>query len=215
MEGTEIGLGYRSRINHELEGELRTSAAGDFDIDADDLNLPDIVTLGIRQRITDRFRVMAGAEWSNWSHFDTVEVSGAPAPIELPFEYEDGWFFSVGGEYDVTEKVSVRAGVGYELSPIDDEVRTYRLPDNDRLWLSAGASYRHNERLSFDLGYSFLSAKDTELDASEAFGGDGPDANGPFSGDADSHVHIISAAVKLKFGGPAPSVMEQPMVVKY
>jgi long-chain fatty acid transport protein len=223
MPGTEIGLGYRSRINHELEGTLNTSLPdppfGDFDIDADGLNLPDLVTLGIRQRITDRFRVMAGAEWSNWSNFDTVDVSGVDlgggdVPIELPFEYEDGWFFSIGGEYDVTEKVTVRAGVGYELSPIDEDSRTFRLPDNDRLWLSAGASYRHNDRFSFDLGYSFLSAADTDIDASEDFGGDGPDANLFFSGEADSNVHIISAAVKVKFGGPAPGVMEQPIVVK-
>jgi long-chain fatty acid transport protein len=158
---------------------------------------------------------MAGAEWSNWSRFDTVEVSGAPAPIDLPFEYEDGWFFSVGGEFDVTERIAVRAGVGYELSPIDEDVRTYRLPDNDRLWLSAGASYKASERFSFDVGYSFLKAADTDLDASEAFGGGGPDANGPFSGSADSHVHIISAAVKVKLGGGhAPPVMDQPIVVK-
>ena len=113
----------------------------------------------------------------------------------------------------MTERIALRAGVGYELSPLDDDNRTYRLPDNDRLWLSAGASYKASERVSFDLGYSFLDAADTDLDASETFGGDGPEANGPFSGEADSHVHIIAAAVKVKFGGPAPSVMA-PIVVK-
>jgi long-chain fatty acid transport protein len=131
----------------------------------------------------------------------------------LPFEYDDGWFFSAGAEFDVTERVALRAGVGYELSPLDDNNRTYRLPDNDRLWLSAGASVQATERVSFDLGYSFLKAADTDLEASETFGGEGPDANGPFSGEADSHVHIISAAVKVRFGGPAPSVMA-PVVVK-
>ena len=217
MPGTEIGLGYRSFIDHELDGSLDTQipipGLDVFDIDADHLDLPDVVTLGIRQRITDRLRVMAGAEWSNWSRFDTVEVSGAPAPIELPFEYNDGWFFSAGAEFDVTERVALRAGVGYELSPLDEDNRTYRLPDNDRLWLSAGASYQASERVSFDVGYSFLNAADTALDASGTFGGDGPEANGPFSGEADSRVHIISAAVKVKFGGPAPSVMA-PIVVK-
>ena len=41
----------------------RPRTAGDFDVKYDGVNLPDIVTLGVRQRITDRFRVMAGAEW--------------------------------------------------------------------------------------------------------------------------------------------------------
>ena len=97
VRGTEVGLGYRSFINHDLDGTLTTANAGAFDVDYRDVNLPDIVTLGVRQRITDRFRVMVGAEWSNWSRFDTVEVEGGPAPIELPFQYDDAWFFSAGG----------------------------------------------------------------------------------------------------------------------
>jgi long-chain fatty acid transport protein len=131
--GTEIGVGYRSFIDQELDGTLETGTAGDFDVKYDGVNLPDIVTLGIRQRITDRFRVMAGGEWANWSRFDSVEVEGGPAPIELPFDYEDSWFFSGGGEFDVTERAAVRAGIGYQLSPIDDNVRTYRVPYNDGL----------------------------------------------------------------------------------
>ena len=105
--------------------------------------MPDIVTLGVRQRIGDRFRVMAGAEWSNWSRFGTVEVKGGPAPIGLPFEYDDGWYFSLGGEFDVTERATVRAGVGYQLSPIDDNVRTFRLPYSNgfcRQWARATGS---------------------------------------------------------------------------
>jgi long-chain fatty acid transport protein len=204
VAGTEIGLGYRSFIDHELEGDLSTGL-GVFDVSAEGLDLPDLVTLGIRQRITDRFRVMAGAEWSNWSRFEEINVSGAPAPIELPFEYDDGWFFSVGGEYDVTPEFAVRAGIGYELSPLDEGNRTFRLPDDDRLWLSAGASYKPNDRWSFDVGYSFLTTGDIEI-RSAADGG--PIANGPFSGEADSNVHIISAAVKVKFGGPpAPAII--------
>jgi long-chain fatty acid transport protein len=194
--GTEVGLGYRSFIDHELEGTLETGNAGDFDVRYDGVNLPDIVTLGIRQRISDRFRVMAGAEWSNWSRFDTVEVEGGPGPIELTFDYEDSWFFSVGGEFDLTQQAAVRAGVGYELGPIGDNVRTYRLPYNDGLHLLVGASYRLDERFSFDLGYGFVAVEDMDILAADA---GGPDANGPFSGRADIHVHYISAAVKVKF----------------
>ena len=195
LPGTEIGLGYRSFIDHELDGTLKTANAGDFDVTYDGVNLPDIVTLGVRQRITDRVRVMAGAEWSNWSRFDTVEVEGGPAPIDLAFDYDDGWFFSVGGEFDVTQRATVRAGMGYELSPIDDDVRSYRIPYNDGLQLSAGASYRYDERLSLDLAYGFVAVEDMDI---RAGGAGGPDANGPFSGRADERAHYISAAIKVK-----------------
>jgi long-chain fatty acid transport protein len=202
MPGTQIGLGYRSRINHELEGELRT-AVPVFDVTGEGFDLPDVVTFGVRQRVTDAFRVLAGAEWSNWSRFETVTLTGAPAPIPLPFDYEDGWFFSVGGEYDVTQRLTVRAGVAYELSPLDDDTRTYRLPDSDRLWLSAGGSFRANERWSFDLGYTFISAQEADLLPA---GGGGPAGNGPFTGESEGHVHIISAAIKTRWGGAPASL---------
>jgi long-chain fatty acid transport protein len=201
IPGTQIGLGYRSRIDHELEGDL-TTGIGVFDVTGEGFDLPDVVTFGVRQRITDAFHVLAGVEWSNWSRFETVTLTGAPAPIPLPFDYEDGRFFSLGGEYDVSPRVTLRAGVAYELSPIDDDTRTYRLPDSDRLWLSAGGTFRASERWSIDAGYTFISAQ--EADLLPATGG-GPPGNGGFTGESEGHVHIISAAVKVRWGGaPAP-----------
>ena len=219
-QGTEIGLGYRSRIDHELDADLAlnvTGVRGDFEVDGEDFDLPDVVTFGVRQHITDAFRLAAGVEWSNWSRFEEVLVTGGPADIPLGFHYEDGWFFSAGAEYDVTSDLTLRGGIGYEISPVVDEARSFRLPDNDRLWLSAGASYQATERFGFDLGYTLiLPETDTEIRASEAFGGDGPDANGPFAGEANAEIHVISAGFKLKFGGqPAPGVMDQPVVAKY
>ena len=195
VAGTEIGLGYRSSVEHDLDGTLDTANAGVFDVRYQGLNLPDIVTLGIRQRLTDRVRVMAGAEWTNWSQFNTVDIEGAPASIELPFEYDDGWLFSLGGEVDIGDRATVRAGIGYELSPIDDNVRNYRLPDNDGILLSAGTSYRLGERLSFDVGYTFFSVEDMDILAADA---GGREANGPFSGRADTQVHYVAAAIRWK-----------------
>jgi long-chain fatty acid transport protein len=115
--------------------------------------------------------------------------------MDLQFNYDDGWFISLGGEFDLTPRLSVRSGIGYEWGPIDDNVRTYRVPDGDRLQLSAGVSYRLDERFSFDLGYSFAALEDMSIRAADA---GGPDANGPFSGRADTHVHYIAAALKVK-----------------
>ena len=196
LPGTEFGLGYRSFIDHDLDGTLKTPNAGNFDVHYKGVSLPDMLTLGLRQKVTDRIRVMAGAEWSNWSRFGTVKVKGGPAPIELPFQYEDSWFFSGGGEVDVTEQVTLRAGIGYQQSPIGDNVRTYRLPYNHGLYFSGGASYRLDERFSFDIGYSYVTVEDMDIRAADA---GGPAANGPFSGHADVHVHYISAAIKARF----------------
>ncbi|WP_204325094.1 OmpP1/FadL family transporter, partial [Stenotrophomonas maltophilia] len=68
----------------------------------------------------------------------------------------DGYTYSLGGEYDWSPNLTLRAGVSYEQSPIDFENRSVRLPDADRVGLSIGASYRWNEKLLLTAGYQHL-----------------------------------------------------------
>jgi long-chain fatty acid transport protein len=133
VSGTEVGLGYRSFIDHELDGTLKTENAGNFEVQYNGVNLPDIVTLGIRQRISDRFRVMAGAEWSNWSRFDTVEVKGGPAPIEFTFHYDDSWFFS--GRWRVRRHAAGRRAGRRRLRAGSDRRQRAHLPPAWQQWV--------------------------------------------------------------------------------
>ena len=93
----------------------------------------------------------------------------------------------------------MRSGVSYEVSPIDNDARNFRLPYNDVLSFSLGATFRPSERLAFDLGYSYASVEDMEI---RAAADGGPTSNGPFSGHADDSAHYISAALKLQFWTP-------------
>ncbi len=202
--GTEIGLGYRSRIDHSLEGTLATpSALGPVSIPIDaDITLPDVVSLGIRQQLTDKFTLLGTVEWTNWSVFSTFPVTspalGGAQVTTLPFEYDDGWFYSLGGEYRYNDQLTVRAGVGWENSPVSDRVRSVRLPDDDRLWLSAGLSYDVNDRLKLNAGYSFLKSFDTTVN----YGPGHPGYVGvDYAADVDASVHIVSVGLKYSFGG--------------
>jgi long-chain fatty acid transport protein len=50
-------------------------------------------------------------------------------------------------------RLTLRAGVGYERSPITDAIREVRNPDTDRRWAAIGRSYAVTDRLSLDLSY--------------------------------------------------------------
>src|SRR5262249_13178218 len=126
------------------------------------IRLPDVVSAGIRQRVTDAFTVMGTVEWSNWSRIGTSVVnqpSGAPAlvattPVTLPFQYRDGWYVASGGEYQWNPRLTLRAGIAFESSPVTDQVRTPIVPDADRLHIAAGLSYAVSQRLTADLAYT-------------------------------------------------------------
>ena len=122
-------------------------------------------------------------EWSNWSWIGTStinQLNGAPATllaglgggaVTLPFQYDDGWFFSAGAEYRWNERLTLRSGIGYEISPITDQVRTPRLPDNDRFWASVGHVVESPSRaIRFDLAYTHLWVKDTNVNITAASG---------------------------------------------
>ncbi|QPC41773.1 outer membrane protein transport protein [Kaustia mangrovi] len=169
---TRIGLGFRSMIEHELEGRAKVEQGGATLSSGDataPLDLPETVTLGIRQEITERATLLLGVEWANWSRFKTLTVNSEKglAPIGgesvTPEHWNDSWFFSLGGEYRWSPALTLRAGVAYEDSGVPTSTRTPRVPDNNRYWVSVGASYAFSERLSFSVAYSHLFVEDGKV----------------------------------------------------
>lgn len=218
---TTIGIGYRSSLNQNIDGSLSSSTAGSTAGAINvKLNLPDMVTVGLRQRLGDRFTLLAGFEWANWSRIGTATAttpSGATAlisgaPVILPFQYSDGYFYSIGGEYMLNPDLTLRAGVAFEKSPITDSVRTPRLPDNDRTWYSVGATYKMPQikGLTLDFGYTFIDVKNTPLNLGPGTGNPWSNTTvvGPYIGSVDSHVHIASVGLRYQWDdAPARKTM--------
>jgi long-chain fatty acid transport protein len=196
--GGTIGVGYRSAITHDLDGHL-TIPSVSFPASAK-LTTPDLVSLGLRQELTDRSRVMGTVEWTNWSRIGTVPVFDSTSGgmlTALPLRYRDGWLFSVGGEYDVSRAITARAGIGYEIAPVTDITRDVRLPEPDQLILSAGLSYRYSQWTTFDVALTQsigLGSGPVTIAA-----GDPRFLGLPFSATSDLNVTIVSAGFKMKF----------------
>lgn len=207
---TTIGIGYRSGINQKVDGSfslpggpLFTPAFGSTPGPVEmTLRLPDTVTVGLRHRFSPQWTVLAGFEWSNWSRIGTSAVnqtSGAPATLSggavtIPLNYKDGYFYSLGAEYDWSPSLTLRSGIAFEKSPVTDDVRTPRLPDNDRFWLSAGLSYKVNNKITLDAAYSHLFVKSTSV--SNSLGAI------VYNGTVDAHVDIISLGLKYRWDDP-------------
>lgn len=163
--GTSIGVGYRSTVDHGLEGDLvNQTASVTFPITAQ-MDTPEIVTASIRQDITPSFAVMGNVEWTNWSRLKELRVKntvGAPEVVD-DFSWEDSWFASIGAEWMMSDKFTARTGLGVEQTPVPNATRGARLPDTDRVWLSFGASYKWSDSTTFDLGYSHIFFDDSTI----------------------------------------------------
>ncbi len=222
-QGTSIGIGYRSAVRHRLDGSQTLDAAagavaaGSYPISLS-ITLPDMVHVGLRHRFNDEFMVSIGAEWRNWSRIGTFPVSGSPTGAVLPFNFKDAWFVSAGVEWRAMPQLTLRAGIGYDWSPVQDAWRTPGLPDNDRIVLSLGATYDVNRQLSISAGYSFLMMADAALRRSRAFPLGAPFPAGStltvgYEATAETHIHVIGLSARVRWDDPPPAV--EPVVAKF
>ncbi len=177
-ETLRFGLSYRSQVNHHADGDLRVGLAGgdnrsyigEFSNASASLSAPQTVLLTGTWEATPQLRLSALIRWADWSSFDTLTVEVDPQsasnpvlgalirePIAVENKWQDTWLFTIGADYVINNAWTVRAGVGYETSPIDDESRrTALIPDSERLWLSIGATWHVTENLQGDFGFTWL-----------------------------------------------------------
>ena len=138
------------------------------------IKTPDTVMLTGTWEATEQLRLSGLIRWANWSNFDELsienEVPGTILNAAKPFgldgkltnldivnDWQDTWLFSVGADYKINSAFTVRGGIAYETSPIDDQsTRMAVIPDTDRLWLSLGASWHATKDLQFDVGATYL-----------------------------------------------------------
>jgi len=196
---TTVGLGYRSGINQKLDGILTTPlgpSAANTTVD-----LPGVLSLGIRQRVGPQWTLLGTVEWTDWSRIGTSNVIAHGVTVTtLPFQYKDGWLFSAGVEYQANDRLTLRTGFGYEISPITDQVRTPLIPDANRFWASVGASYVIIKGLKADVAYSHVYEPDASINISSTSGNPWFATTGiTYVGNARSHADIISLGVNWKW----------------
>lgn len=202
-QASRIGVAYRSQIHYTLEGRVTFSnvpgalaaAMPDGSVTAK-LVLPDTLSASIAHKLDDQWELLADATWTHWDKFKQLRVvrSSGTQLLNQPENWENTMRYSLGASYRYNENLKLRAGIAYDESPVLDDFRTPRIPDNDRTWLSLGASYKLSPSSSVDAGYTHLFVKDATL-TQGAVG----TTTGQLSGQYDSNVNILSAQYTYTF----------------
>jgi len=212
--GTSLGLGFRSSIDHTLDGSFSVAGIGGNAATAS-LKTPELVTLSLRQALAPQWTALATVEWTNWSRLnelDTVCKTAGPfcaAPGStintLALGWHDGWLFSGGMEYAYSRELTLRAGIAYELSPIQNpDERIAQLPDANRVMVGTGASYSLKwcgtwcDSSTFDLAYAHTFIEDASINRTE----------GPITllANTQGSADVISIGFKTHWGSSGGSV---------
>lgn len=215
---TRIGVAYRSAIEYDVGGTIdftapaavpnaigaaivaTASAAGaplsDGAVSVE-VKVPDSATASLRHDLSDNLAILADVAWTGWSTVQELRVvrdSGAIVSV-TPERWRDVFRYALGASYELSDRLTLRAGIAYDNTPVPDATRTPRLPDADRKWAAIGARWQPSAALAIDVGYTHLFSETVPLhqDAGDTA------ASALLEGEQHSDIDIVSAQIGYRF----------------
>lgn len=180
-EGTRVGFAYRSAIKNKLEGSANvqipalvepvTSAAttpsflythtenAHFD-----LTTPESASLSAFTQLNERFSLQGDVTWTRWSRFDALDIqTDSGFAVKQNENWKNNWRVAVGGEYQTTDALALRAGLAWDQSPVPSDKRNVSFPLDDFKAISIGLTYAFTPELALDAGLQRTLKFDTDV----------------------------------------------------
>jgi long-chain fatty acid transport protein len=202
---SRFGLHYRSKIDLTLKGDVRVNGPliNLNDGAKLDVTLPASTSLSGYHELTPKWAIMADVTWTNWDKLDELRVEFDNGGENLtPLKWDNSIRVSLGASYRHNERWLYRAGVAYDETPVPNaRLRTPRVPDEDRYWLSLGARYSYSRDLTFDFAYAHLFVDDSRVKSNDAYDPTTGQTSGfhSLNGEYNSKVDILGAQVNWRF----------------
>ncbi|MFK0297907.1 OmpP1/FadL family transporter [Brevundimonas sp. NPDC090276] len=165
----DFGLSYRSKIEHELDGEVNIVLTGPLapnsvsSAGTASFNTPWFASASVRYAVNDKLTLNAQVNRIGWSEFEAINVAYPGGGDSIHQNYKDVTTGAIGLDYALSDKTTLRAGVGYDPTPTRDSLRTARIPDADRLLVSVGGSTEVTKGVTFDAGLTYIAFSDSDI----------------------------------------------------
>jgi long-chain fatty acid transport protein len=144
----------------------------------------------------EKFGIGADAAWTKWNSFKTLSVSYSnPAQPESvqQFNWKNSWYVSVGGDYYLTDQLTLRGGLALDTTPTDDTYREPRVPDQTRKLATVGIGYKANDHFEINASYAHIFVSDARINGAVSPTGD------VLTGTADDYGNLLSISAMYKF----------------
>ncbi|WII93926.1 OmpP1/FadL family transporter [Kingella negevensis] len=180
---------------------------------------PESLSVHGMYRASDKLNLYGDVTWTRHSRFDKAalafehnkivaktgkpdasgKIIGKSNTTVITPNWRDTYKVAIGGSYQYSEPLQLRAGIAYDQSPVKSSAdRLNSMPDANRLWLSVGARYTHKKRHVFDVAYSYIDIKDSDYTAPAATG-DSMDSRGASSAKFKTSASIVGLQYTYKF----------------
>jgi long-chain fatty acid transport protein len=214
QQNTRIGLHYRSELDYDLDGDLKVRTPANATVVAANagivssgasskVTLPATLSLSAFTQLNPTWAIMADITRTYWSDLPElrIEFDSTQPDSVVTLDLDDVNRYSAGVIYSPGGAWVYRAGVALDKTPTPSaDVRTPRLPDEDRRWLSLGVGYKASERLSFDAAFTYIDIDKAKVNKTATPNPtDENFARGSLVGEFEASTTILSAQARWNF----------------
>ncbi len=218
-EQGHFGVSYRSKVSHDVSGTVTFQDAPQFAetgplgplgaaINSQFADSPVQTTIDLPYTVSlaagwnnEKVELLADWTYTGWDSIQSLDITrvGATTPFtSVPLAFENTWRAGLGGNVKLNDEWTLRLGTAYDKAPVQDLLRTPRLPDNNRIWAAAGFQWKIRDRARVDVGYAHLFIKDASSDLpNQAAANATP--KGTLVGFYNEKVDILGVQLSLQF----------------
>jgi len=207
-KNNRFGFTYRSEVKIDFDGDYKSSiptayngtpqaialglpygTSGQTIPGSLTLNLPEMWEVSGWHKVAPQWAVHYSLTYTSWSQFQELKATGSNGQTLFYKDegFKDAYRIALGTTYFYDDNWTFRTGIAFDDSPVPADKRSISIPDQDRLWLSAGASYAFNEDASVDLGISYMHGQKVTV------------KEGPYTFNSEGKAWLYGANFNYKF----------------
>lgn len=122
---------------------------------------PWVLSLGASYKPINRLTLAFDARLTGWKAYKTLDIEFlseqlTPYNQHLTKNYRNAWAFSLGGQYALTDRFDLRAGVMIDTTPVNKEYYNPETPGMTKIEPTIGLSFRPFKGFSVDMALMYV-----------------------------------------------------------
>ena len=209
----KLALNYRSKISHRLQGTGNFTTTAGYGLllsnpalassippfahttGTADFTTPAVISASYWHQ-AEKFGLGIDLAYTKWDVFKELRVKYGTAPAQPDtsetFNWRNTVYASVGGDYYLNDKVTLRAGVAVDTTPSYNAVRDVRVPDSTRKLATVGVGYKASDHFELNASYAHIFVNQAHVNTTSSTGD-------VVTGNFDDYGNLLSLSAIYKF----------------
>ncbi len=141
-----------------LENKVGLIDAANFKAE---MPMPMTLRFGVSYRPVKPLTLAFDAQFTRWKTYRELSIEFLDDNLKgfnqyIPKNYHNAWCFSMGGQYQITDRFTARAGLMLDFTPVDKSYYNPETPGMTKIEPTIGFSFQPTKRLAIDFSFMYV-----------------------------------------------------------